>query len=142
MAPAAERRLLQGAVALACLVPVGIGALGLLDGPGGGALRAHGLLGLGDEALAPIALGQHALAAAGRHAAELAGPPRPGAAVGCHRDPLEPVEAVERVDEPRVRQQPSGDRHRVVRPANEVEQPPCAGRRGAGAIRAGERGRR
>jgi hypothetical protein len=30
---AAERRLLQGAVALACLVPLGIGTLGVIEGP-------------------------------------------------------------------------------------------------------------
>ena len=33
VSPAAERRWLQGAVALACLSPIGFGTLGILEGP-------------------------------------------------------------------------------------------------------------
>ena len=111
------------------------GALGLLahalggrDGLlGGRAAVARGLLGRdggvagGDQLLAAVALGEHALLAAVGRLAQLAVAPVPDAAVARHRDAAEAGrQLLELLDEPGVPQQPHRDGEDVLVAADEL----------------------
>ena len=94
------------------------GRRGGLDGGQRALLGLHGALGLAHERIAPVALGQHALRAAARRLAQLAGEAEPRAAAARDGHAQEAGrQLIEVLDHPRVGQQPARELHRGRRPA-------------------------
>jgi hypothetical protein len=96
------------------LVARGVGGLhacaGALDLRQRRLLGARGLPDLGDERLAPVALREDTVLAAGRHLPELARAGRPDAPVAGHGDAAERgIERLEVVDDPDAREQRGGE---------------------------------
>ena len=84
--------------------------LGRLDLGLGGALGLRGDLDLLDERVAAVALGEHAVGAAGRDLAQLAGGRRPDAAVLGDGDAAEVgIERLDRLDDPDVGEDGGGE---------------------------------
>ena len=96
---------------LALGVRVGHGARGRLGGGSGLGLAACGALGGGDQLVAAVALLEHALLAARRRLAQLAGRAEQHAAGAGHRHAGEALgQRVERLDHPRAGQEALGER--------------------------------
>ena len=94
-----------------------------------------------DERVAAVALGQHALRAALRRLAQLAGEAEPRAAGARDGDAGEAGrQLIEVLDDPRVGQQPARERHRGRRPARRCR--PGGARPGAGGVVRARRARR
>ena len=96
---------------------VGLGdlRLRLLDLRLRGPLGLRGLLDLLDERVAPVALGEHAIGAAGRDLAQLARGGRPHAPVLGDRDAGEGgIDAIDVLDDPHVREDERGEPARGV----------------------------
>jgi hypothetical protein len=113
-----------------------------LDGGERGLLGSDRVLGRTDERVAPGAQGQHALGAAPRRLAQLAGEAQPRPPVPRDRDPEERGrQRSEVIDEPRVGEQAARDAERGLAPADEVAEAARAGRRRRGRARAAGRAR-
>ena len=111
------------------------GGVGLRDGGGGrldlrqrGVLGLRGALDLGDQGVAAVALGEHAVLAAGGHLAQLARGRGPHAARLRDRDAGEVLgDRVERLDHPHVGEQHVRERVRRLVGVDAVQQPLGAG---------------